>query len=551
MFKRKRTLYAILAIIITATILVVVRSYILKKVKGNILNKIEALNKSDIKIHYDTLYHDWARNILTFEKVVIGKDAYDTTCVYPEFIACQKVTVKGLGLLSLIFQNELSIDEVLLFKPHLVIRQNSELLLLDSASRKENEFEVYIKNIRLDSLRMEFTDSLHCSLITGVKSSALVRDLNLSFHADRPAEYSFSEVVTQGTQIDLPDDFYSLTIRESRLNLQAHSFEFDTLRVIPSFNKLQFGRRAGNDIDRIEGVIPFLKLSKMNLQYADTVILDAGEADIQFFLKVFHDKRLPHKKKLVSLPIAQLQKLPFGLSLNKLKISKSYVEYEEVPANADKSGMVFFDNIEGTISDLTNDKGRDDGEAVLKAKADFMGQGKLSVETTLPWNTEKKSKLTGSLTGLSFAKLNSMVEPAANMEFESGTLDRIDFSFLYNDDVSSGEVSLNYQDLKIVTFRTDEQIEKVEKKRRNRNKTDEELKKDNFKTFIINAFIVRKNLDENVPEEKRTGEIAFERDKSRSVFNYWWKSVFTGIKSAFNLDKAQAAAEKLKGKKNK
>ena len=180
-----------------------------------------------------------------------------------------------------------------------------------------------------------------------------------------------------------------------------------------------------------------------------------------------------------------------------------------------------------------------------------MGQGKLAIETTLPWNTKKKSKMAGSLRRLPFTKLNSMVEPAANMEFESGMLNRIDFAFQYNDDASSGEVSLNYQDLKIVSYRTDEQIEKVEKKKRNRKKSEEELKKDNLKTFIINAFVVRKNLDENVPEEKRTGQINFERDKSRSVFNYWWKSLFTGIKSAFNLDKAEATVQKLKGKKKK
>lgn len=551
MFKRKRTLYAVLAIIITATILVVVRSYVLKKVQDNLLTKIEALNKSDLKIHYDTLYLDWARNVLTLEGVVIEKDAYDTTCIYPEFFSCQKLTVSGLGLLSLIFQNELSIDEVIFTKPRAVIHQKSRLLRLDSTSRKETEFEVYIKNIQLDSMRFEFMDSIRCGLITGIRTSGMIKDLNLSFHADRPADYSFSELITRESRLDLPGDFYTLTILESRLNLQAHSFEFDTLRFIPSFNKLQFGRKAGNDIDRIEGVVPFFKLSKMNLQYLDTIILDAGEADVQFFLKVFHDKRLPHKKKIVGLPIAQLQKLPFGLALARLKVTKSYVEYEEVPANADKSGKVFFDNIEGIISGLTNDKNRDNDEATLKAHADFMGQGKLSIETTLPLNTKRKSKMRGSLTGLSFAKLNSMVEPAANMEFESGTINRIDFSFYYNDDVSTGEVALNYQDLKIVTYRTEEQIEKVGKKKRNRNKSEEDLKKDNLKTFIVNAFVVRKNLDENVPEEKRTGTISFERDKSRSVFNYWWKSLFTGIKSAFNLDKAQAAAEKLKGKKNK
>jgi hypothetical protein len=550
MFKRKRTLYALTTIAVIAIALVVVRSFVLKKVRENLLSKIETLNKSDIKIHYDTIYVDWARNILTIEKLVIEKDAYDTTCVYPEFISSQKVTVNGLGLLSLIFQNELSIDEIHLFKPHWVLHQKSQLLL-DSSSRKENEFEIYIKRIKVDSMRMEFTDSLKCSLVTGFRSSATVKDLNLSFHADRPTEYSFSEVATKDTRVDLPRSLYSLTVREARLNLQSHTFELDTLRLIPALGKLQFGRRLGNDIDRIEGVIPFLKLSKLNLHYGDTVIADAGEADIQFFLKVFHDKRLPHKKKVVPLPIEQLRKLPFGLSLEKLTISKSYVEYEEVPANADESGRVFFDNLEGTISPLTNDGNNLDGETILNAKADFMGQGKLAVQGTLPWNTRKKSTVKGSLSGLPFTKLNSMVEPAANMEFESGVLNRIDFAFRYNDDASNGEVSLNYQDLKIVSYRTDEQIDKVEKKKRNRKKTEEELRKDNLKTFIINAFVVRKNLDENVPEEKRTGEIGFERDKTRSVFNYWWKSLFTGIKSAFNLDKAQATVEKLKGKKKK
>ena len=550
MFKRKRTLYALIAIAVIATALVAARSFVLKKVRENLLSKIETLNKSDIKIHYDTIYVDWARNILTIEKLVIEKDAYDTTCIYPEFISSQKVTVNGLGLLSLIFQNELSIDEIHLFKPHWVLHQKSQLLL-DSASRKETEFEVYVKRIRIDSMRMEFTDSLQCSLLTGFRSSATVKDLNLSFHADRPTDYSFSEVTTHRTRVDLPGSLYSITVRETRLNLQDHSFELDTLRVIPSLGKLQFGRKLGNDVDRVEGVVPYLKLSKLNLHYGDTVIADAGEADVQFFLKLFHDKRLPHKKKTVPLPIEALRKLPFGLSLEKLKITKSYVEYEEVPANADESGKVFFDNLEGTISPLTNDANNLDGETILKAKADFMGQGKLAVEGMLPWNTRKKSRVKGSLSGLSFTKLNSMVEPSANMEFESGVLNRIEFAFQYNDDASIGEVSLNYQDLKIVTYRTDEQVEKVEKKKRNRKKTEEELRKDNLKTFIVNAFVVRKNLDENVPEEKRTGEIRFERDKTRSVFNYWWKSLFTGIKSAFNLDKAQATVDKLKGKKKK
>ncbi|HEY0742975.1 MAG TPA: hypothetical protein VGD40_16010 [Chryseosolibacter sp.] len=551
MVKRRKALYAIILIAITATALVVARSYLLQNVQDNLLDKIEQLNKSSLKIHYDTIYLDWKRNILTIEKLVVEKDAYDTTCLYPEFLSCQKLTVDGLGVLSLIFQNELHIDEVTLFKPHAVIHEKSELFL-DSASRKETEFDVYIERITIDSLRMEMTDSAKCSLVTGLRSSGSLHDLNIAMRPDRPLDFSFSEIKTNGTRIDLPRSFYTFTIHQTNLNLHDHSFAMDTLRVIPSFNKLQFGRRAGNDVDRIEGVVPFLKISNLNLQYTDTVIVDAGNADIQFFFKLFHDKRLPHKQKVVPLPIAQLRLIPFGLSLNELKITKSYVEYEEVPANADEAGKVFFDNLEGTLSSITNDGANPNGEMVLKAKADFMGHAKLVVENHSPWNTRKNSTVKGSLSRLSFAKLNSMVEPAANIEFETGTLNRLDFAFQYNDRASSGEVAINYQDLKIVSYRTDEQIEKVGKKKRNQRKSEEELRKDNLKTFIINAFVVRKNMDESMPEEKRTGTISFERDRSRSVFNFWWKSLFTGIKSAFNLDKAEATVQKLKGnKKNK
>lgn len=527
-----------------------VRSYLLQRVQDNLLDKIEALNKSEIKIHYDTIFLDWKRNILTIEKLVIEKDAYDTTCVYPEFISCGQVTVKGLGLLSLIFQNEISVDMVSLTNPHWVMHETSELFKLDSMSRKAAEVEIYVKKVEIDSMRIELLDSTRCAIKSRVKTNAVVNDLNVSITRNRGKDFSFSQITTAASRIDVPSAFYTFTIQATKLNLQDHSFAADTIRIIPSFTKLQFGRKAGKDLDRIEGVIPFFKVRNLNLQYIDTVLVDAGAADIQFFLHVFHDKRLPHAKKIVPLPTAQIRKIPFGLMLDELVIAKSFVEYEEVPAEADESGKVFFDNLVGTLSPITNDPASE-AEMILKAEGDFMGQGDVSVEAKFPRDPDKYGTVQGSVKKLAFTKLNSMVEPAANMKFESGVLNRIDFTFRFNDRVSHGDLSINYEDLKLVSFKNDDQMEKVEKRKRKSKKSDEELRKDNLKTFIINAFVVRKNLDESVPEEKRSGTIHFERDRSRSIFNFWWKSVFTGVKSAFNLDKAEATVEKLKGKKNK
>jgi hypothetical protein len=44
-------------------------------------------------------------------------------------------------------------------------------------------------------------------------------------------------------------------------------------------------------------------------------------------------------------------------------------------------------------------------------------------------------------------------------------------------------------------------------------------------------------VDEKDPIDKRTGEIEFVRDIHRSIFNYWWKSLLSGLRSAFDLER--------------
>ncbi|MFZ6008957.1 MAG: hypothetical protein ACOYXT_01320, partial [Bacteroidota bacterium] len=76
-----------------------------------------------------------------------------------------------------------------------------------------------------------------------------------------------------------------------------------------------------------------------------------------------------------------------------------------------------------------------------------------------------------------------------------------------------------------------------------------DVKEDKLRSLIVNAFVVRKNMDEKLSEEKRSGTIMFYRDNSRSIFNFWWKSLFSGIKSAYNLDKLLIKKQKRDGKK--
>jgi hypothetical protein len=107
------------------------------------------------------------------------------------------------------------------------------------------------------------------------------------------------------------------------------------------------------------------------------------------------------------------------------------------------------------------------------------------------------------------------------MRIESGDMKLLSFQFTYDDIASSGEVEMNYENLRILSLKEKEKKTMIDK----------------LKTLLINTFIA-KNKNENTPEENRKGTIEFTRDPKRSIFNYWWNSLFTGVKNCYGVGKA-------------
>jgi hypothetical protein len=226
-------------------------------------------------------------------------------------------------------------------------------------------------------------------------------------------------------------------------------------------------------------------------------------------------------------------------------VIKSFVSYEEIPPGGEEAGMIYFDDLYASVYNISNDHTMAKG-IEMQAQSRFMGKGMLKVKSQFPWENKEACTISGSLRDFELKEVNTMLEPAANIVIESGRLDELSFQFAYDHEKSNGELELNYRDLKLVTFKEEEKLEKAKSKKRNKGKSEDELRKDDFKTFLLNAFVIRKNMDENVPEEKRKGTIEFNRNTERSLFNYWWKSLSSGIKSAFHLDRV----EKLQKKKD-
>ena len=521
--KKKYTVLIIILLIgIVGAGFVWLRSYVFSNLTVAINRKVESLKLSGFNVHYDSLSVDWKRNLIDIYGVLLEKNAYDTACIYPEFISVAKVRAEGIRLFPLLLNNVLDFEDLFLDSARVVMRENS-LFELDSAAKRENQFTLKTDRVIIHAADLQYTDSLRCEVIAALQSNFRLEGLQMEFRIDEPFAYSVEKLTLEDTEVNLPLSFYTLEIKSATMNFLNETLAVDSTAIIPQFGKLEFGRQRGYEVDRFEGMIPYIKASNFSFSFLDSMRVTARMAEIRLILKIFRDKRLPFRKVPKYLPVDMVRSLPFGLAIDSLKVVKSYIQYEEFPEEASEAGGVFFDNLYAMLSNINN--GNINGHSHLRAEASLMGQGNIAVSVAFPLARHKRSSISGSLQNFSLPKINPMLTPSTNIKVESGTMKKLTFNFWFNAVRSDGEIELNYEDLKLISYKEEE-------------KDNGELQKDNLKTFMMNTFVFRKNMDEDVPEEKRMGTIMYMRDNNRSIFNFWVKSVLSGVKSAYNLDKA-------------
>jgi hypothetical protein len=152
----------------------------------------------------------------------------------------------------------------------------------------------------------------------------------------------------------------------------------------------------------------------------------------------------------------------------------------------------------------------------MVANARFMNAGDLKADFSFPADPKKPYTIHGSVKNMNLTELNKILVPIARVEIRSGNLHEIKFDYQYNEYRADGELTMSYSKLDVASLVKDRKKDDVNK----------------LLTLIIHAFI-KKDLSKNTDK----GKILYYHDPERSTFNYWWKSILSGVKSLFGLDK--------------
>lgn len=227
-----------------------------------------------------------------------------------------------------------------------------------------------------------------------------------------------------------------------------------------------------------------------------------------------------------------IKSLKFQVSVDSLILKNSQVSYTERKATGNLEGKVRFTNIHTRLMPFTNIKIANGviPDFNLEGTATIQDSCQLKVNMSFQMNDPNNSfTAEGNLSPFNMRILNPVLEPLALVSIRSGKVNRFQFNFNADRTMANGQLYFGYDNLKISVLEL-----------KNGN-----TKEAGFASFLANSLLLRARNPRG--KELLPDEIAFHRDQKRSDLNYWWKSIFSGVKNTLGMKDNKSSETKQPG----
>lgn len=314
-----------------------------------------------------------------------------------------------------------------------------------------------------------------------------------------------------------------LVIGETAYSSKSDIFRARHIDIIPNYTREKQQAIAGFQSDYFSGKIDSVIVYQPDIRkWFGQEELDGRNLEFDGLnLNIFRDKRLPFNENQRPKMVQEMIKsLKYPVMFDSLTLKKSSVTYEEQPETGESAGKIWFTNIDARLKPFTNIK-RGAGfipEITLDANAAIMDSCSAKAHMVFQMNDPENSfAVSGSLKPFNMHIINPVLEPLASVFIRSGHVNTFDFSYTADNTLASGELYFGYDDLRISV---------LENKKGN-------IRESKFASFLANSLMLRTKNPRG--KELEPDPIHFERDRKKSVLNYWWKAVFSGVRNTLGI----------------
>lgn len=445
-----------------------------------------------------------------------------------------EVEISGINLLAATLGKKLSIGRISIRRPHLTFIRNPRKIQADSSRFSSLDSTIYAaisgryQSLEIDEVTLYNGTTL---LIESSDTLSVLHDLNLnlndieidssSAHSGRlflTDDFSFE---TGELRMQSSNKLNTYTLDRLSVSSEDQSVAVDSLLIKPRYPKLVFSRQLGHQKDRIDLTVPEIRIHGIDFEkLVDSTQFYAQKAEInQARFEDFLYKSLPDPKEKKPLPFITFRDLDQPIKIDTLRINNSFISYSEYINKVPQAGTVTFEELNASFYNISNYP--EDIASGLTTTLDIQtrafGAGLLTLHMEFPMDTQNGfHSIKGNLSRMSLSQFNKMMKYVAFVQFDEGTVHSLEFDMRLNRDRSNGDLIMDYENMKISIL--------------DATTMEQEGILANIKTFIANKFVIDENEAPN--EVTKAGRVSFERIEQKSIFNYWWKSLLSGIKDA-------------------
>ena len=440
------------------------------------------------------------------------------------------------------FKRKLEMESLIVFKPKIQMMFQGFSDSQDSATDNITAYQrlsEYLRSIMINKISLQEVDFSYVDTGANINHIKFSQNLDIEIARlliDSTSQFDQSKFFyTENISIRLlnyiyrtQNGMYNIKFKELTASTQNKNARFVGLRVEPRHSEMRFSKILKKRALRYD-----LRVNELMLDGVDYKAFNTNRRLIakkltitNSNLNIFLSKLFPRidNDELLTFPQAALNRLSLETSINSIKIKNARIAYSEYSSKSGQSGKIFFDHLEGFITNFTNEPGVIAKNYFLKSSLTglLMGKGQINTGLTLNLTDPAMSyTLNVHLGRINATLFNPILRPLTLIEIRNGSLTQAKVSLSGNYSGTRGLMWMKYSGLKVSLFRKQEDNHR--------------LRKMSIASMAANVLVLKN--DNPTPGEKlRVSEINFKRPDSASFINMNWKAVFKSIKGSIGID---------------
>jgi len=482
------------------------------KMKKEVVEFLDRKVPDHISFSYDNLQINLLKGNLDFQNIqVISLGRQTSSCEIR--VKANNLSITGFSYWKIFLKKSVYVESLTLSKPHLNFKTCPKTSAENTAKSNPIQLlkEIFIEDLIFDSGIVEIWDDSEETALVAVQSI----DLHLKKVATDP------KVITHYVPFTFAD--YGITIQNFKaplgefemlqmevMKLDNKSIDVNNLSLATILSKKDLSQKITYQRDHVNLFIPGITVNRHKYKISN----DSLQVNFKSFLitepllEMYRDKSRLENLETRPLYAELLRKLPFKIAVDSVFIEKGSIMYEEDIPNIAKAGVLSFEDLDATISNLSN-LIQTDSNLKIELDTELMGAGRFNLNWEFNVQDQQNTFLvSGGLSNFKTANLNDFLVPNLRAK-TSGTIDQLYFTISGDDNVASGDIKMKYEDFKFQVL----------------NKERNGVKK--VLSFIGNLFINDGSNTDN--DGYRHGNISTERSKNKSFFNYLWINLEDGL----------------------